>query len=138
MLKITDAITLHDHEVKERFVRAIGPAGQNPDKNATAVELRLDVSKSSLPSDVKERLIALGGRHVTADGVLVIVGREFRSQLRNREAARDMLVRLLKRAAKLPTVRTPPTPTAAARESRLAAKQRRSEAKRSRRSRDEQ
>ena len=73
MLKITDAIALEDREIKERFVRAMGPNGQNSDRDATAVELRFDVTRSSLPTIVKERLIALGGKHVTRDGILVVV-----------------------------------------------------------------
>jgi ribosome-associated protein len=100
VLKITDAIALEDREVQERFVRAMGPDGQNANRDATAVELRLDVPHSSLPADVKERLLALGGRHVTKDGVLIVVSREFRSQLRNREAARKMLVKLVAEAAR--------------------------------------
>ena len=69
---MTDTIVLDDREITERFVRASGPGGQNVNKVATAVELRLDIRKLSLPPDVKERLIALAGRHVTSDGVLVV------------------------------------------------------------------
>jgi ribosome-associated protein len=69
MIHITDTIVLDDREIKERFVRATGPGGQNVQKEATAVELRVDLGRSLLPPDVKERLIALAGRHVTTDGV---------------------------------------------------------------------
>src|SRR5712671_738303 len=102
MIRVTDAIVLDDRDLKERFVRATGPGGQNVNKVATAVELRLDINKSSLPPDVKERLIALGGRQVTSDGVLLIDSRVHRSQKQNRDAARLRLVKLLKRAAKPP------------------------------------
>ena len=98
-LKITDAIALDDSEIKERFVRAMGSGGQNANRDATAVELRFDITKSSLTPKVKARLMDLGGRHVTRDGVLIVVSREYSSQTRNRKAAREMLVSLVRRAA---------------------------------------
>lgn len=105
MLKINDAITLGDDEFVERFVRAMGADGRNANRDATAVELRLDLTASSLPVDVKRRLVALGGKHVTRAGVLVVVSRKFRSQLRNREAARKMLATLVAQAAEAPGAR---------------------------------
>jgi ribosome-associated protein len=138
MLRVTESITLADREVGERFVRAIGPGGQNVQKEQTAVELRLDIAASSLPADVKHRLLALPGRAVTADGVLVVVGRARRSQIENREAARARLMALLRRAAKPPQVRRPTKPRRAVREERLVSKQRRSAIKRSRSGRPEE
>ena len=82
MIQVTDSIVLNDREVKERFVRATGARGQNVNKEATAVELRVDIERTSLPSDVKKRLMTLAGRHVTTGGVLVVVSR--RSVLRRR------------------------------------------------------
>jgi ribosome-associated protein len=61
MIQVTDTIALDNCEIKQRFVRATGPGGQNVKKEATAVELRVDIGTSSLPPDVKERLIALRG-----------------------------------------------------------------------------
>ena len=92
-------VVVDDRELRERFVRAIGPDGQNPGKKATAVELRFDVDASSLPAGVKARLMAIAGRHLTKKHVLVIVSRRFRSQVRNREAAHKQFVDLLRRAA---------------------------------------
>lgn len=137
MIHITDTIALDDGEIKERFVRSMGSGGQNVNKEATAVELRVDIRKSSLPSDLKERLVALAGRHVTTDGVLVVVSRAHRSQTQNRDAARNRLVALLKRAAKVPKKRKATKPRKAARERRLVAKERHSVVKRSRSGRDE-
>jgi ribosome-associated protein len=95
---IAGNVAIADSELKERFVRAFGPDGENPRKKATAVELRFDIDASSLPPDVKARLVSLGGRRVTKDRVLIIVSRRFRSQLRNREAARAEFVDLLRQA----------------------------------------
>ena len=138
MLRVNDSIALDDHEVEERFVRATGPGGQNMRKEETAVELRFDIAASSLPADMKERLVALAGRAVTTDGVLVLVSRAHRSQPDNREAAHSRLLALLQQTAKPPKKRRPTRPRRAVRENRLASKRRRSEVKASRRWRPDQ
>ena len=133
MISITDTIALRDDEIEERFVRASGPGGQNVNKVATAVELRFDVGTSSLPSDVKARLITLAGSRVTADGVLTLDSREHRTQTMNREAARGRLVELIRRAMVKPRVRKPTKPTKTAREQRLTEKKQRAGIKGARR-----
>jgi len=133
MIHVSDAIELDEREVEERFVRASGPGGQNVNKVSTAVELRFNVATSSLPPDVKARLVALAGNRLTLDGVLLIDSREHRTQAQNREAARARLVALLRHAARRPRARRPTKPKAAAREKRLQTKRRRGEVKASRR-----
>lgn len=137
MIKITDTITLADGEISERFVRATGPGGQNVNKEATAVELRVDIGQSSLPFELKGRLVGLARRHLTADGVLIIVSRAHRSQAQNRDDARTRLTALLRRAATPPKKRRVTRPDRSAREERLISKQRQSAIKRSRATRDE-
>jgi ribosome-associated protein len=129
MIRITDTIGIEERELEERFVRASGPGGQNVNKVSTAVELRFDVSASSLPTDVKARLTALAGSRMTGDGVLLIDSREHRTQAQNREAARARLVALLQHAAKRPKTRRPTKPKRAAKEQRLESKRQRSEVK---------
>jgi ribosome-associated protein len=129
MIRMTHPIELDEALIDEQFVRGSGPGGQNVNKVATAVELRFDVARSTLPQEVKERLAALAGRRMGEDGVLLIDSREHRTQAQNRAAARKRLLALVRRAAVRPKTRKPTGPNPAARERRLASKKRRSETK---------
>ena len=122
MIPVTDAISLDDRDLEERFVRASGPGGQHVNKVATAVELRFNVQVSSLPDDVKQRLIRLAGTRMTQDGILLIDSREHRTQAQNRLAARERLVALIRQALMKPRKRRPTKPGAGARERRLTTK----------------
>ncbi len=129
MLTVTPTIAIPEHALSERFVRASGPGGQNVNKVATAVELRLDVAASALPEDVKARLIVLAGKRISADAVLLIDSRAFRTQAQNRAAARERLAELVARAAKRPKSRRKTRPSKASRERRLESKVQRSHVK---------
>ncbi len=129
MITVTPLLSLDEREIEERFVRSSGPGGQNVNKVATAVQLRLDLNASSLPDAVKERLKTVAGSRMTDDGVLVIDAREHRTQTQNRAAARARLVAFIQRAAHPPKKRRPTKPGKAAKEQRLASKKRRGEVK---------
>jgi ribosome-associated protein len=137
MLKITDAISIDERELQERFVRASGPGGQNVNKVSTAVELRFDVAHSaSLPEGMRARLARLAGRRLSDEGILVIRADRFRTQERNREDARDRLAELVRQATIVPKRRVPTRPSRASKERRREAKKKRGHVKRLRGSRD--
>lgn len=126
-IPVTPHISIDEDEVEERFVRASGPGGQNVNKVSSAVELRFDVRHSpSLPAAVAERLERLAGSRLTLDGVIVIQAQEYRDQPRNREAALQRLLDLIRDATFVPKKRKPTKATFASKIRRLDGKTKRS------------
>ena len=130
MLEITPSIHIDEGELQFEFIRASGPGGQNVNKVASAVQLRFDVrNSSSLPADVKMRLLKLGGKRVTDEGILIIEAKRHRTQEQNKEDALQRFSELARKACEKPKQRRKTQPSRAAKEKRLKGKKIRAEIK---------
>jgi ribosome-associated protein len=130
MIEITPSVHIDERDLQIDFVRASGPGGQNVNKVATAVQLRFDVNASSLPDEVKARLIHLAGNRITSEGVLLIEAKRFRTQEQNRDDALQRFVELVQKALIPPKPRKRTKPTAASKAKRLKEKKARGDIKR--------
>jgi ribosome-associated protein len=122
-------LVIPESEMHLTAVRSQGAGGQNVNKVSSAIHLRFDIRASSLPEDVKERLLAMRDSRITEDGVVVIKAQQHRSQDQNRSEAIERLQALVRQAAARPKLRKATRPTRGSKRRRLESKKHRAEVK---------
>ncbi len=122
-------IVIPESEVDISAIRAQGAGGQNVNKVSSAVHLRFDIRASSLPGDVKERLLCLRDSRITDEGVLILKAQQHRTQEQNRQDALFRLHEIVNSVALPPRPRRPTKPTFGSKQRRLEGKSQRSQIK---------
>jgi len=128
-LEIEPGTCIPLEEVELSAIRSRGPGGQNVNKVSSAVHLRFDVRSSSLPDEIKQRLMEMRDHRISAEGVIVIKAQRRRTQEKNRVDAIDRLLEILRRALVVPRERRPTRPTRSSQRRRLDSKAKRGKIK---------
>ncbi|MGR5285751.1 alternative ribosome rescue aminoacyl-tRNA hydrolase ArfB [Vibrio maritimus] len=129
MLHISNTVTIADWEIELTAIRSMGAGGQKVNKTSSAIHLRFDIKRSTLPDFYKERLLSLTDSRITKEGVIIIKAQQFRTQEQNREDALERLKQIILSATVVQKARRATKPTRASQKRRVDSKKRKSQTK---------
>ena len=132
MLTISERLSIPLNEIEFKAIRAQGCGGQNVNKVSSAIHLRFDIQRSSLPEHYKERLLSYQDQRISTDGVIVIKAQSFRDQERNKEDALLRLQQLIQAATTVEKPRRATKPTRSSQRKRMDKKNKRGQIKKGR------